>query len=122
MCVNWCLVVLSGRGAVGWWLSALGRTIVQGELQPNPSGACVLCVCFYSRASGLSSNRAGFTQVPVVPSAVQPRRGWQRPCRSCRCIPSPVSCGGMRSAGNLRPLRGAKAVALGFATYTVMDT
>jgi len=28
MCVNWCLVVLSGRGAVGWWLSALGRAIV----------------------------------------------------------------------------------------------
>lgn len=45
MCVTWCLVVFSGRGAVGCQFSALGRVLVQGETDPNPGGAWVLFVC-----------------------------------------------------------------------------
>lgn len=50
MCVTWCLVVFSGRGAVGCQFSALGRVILQGETDPNPGGAWVLfvCVCVHS--------------------------------------------------------------------------
>lgn len=70
MCVTWCLVVLSGRGAVGRQLRALGRVIVQGEPEPNPDSAwlffvlvfflvcafvCVcLCVCVFVPTGCLS--------------------------------------------------------------------
>lgn len=61
MCVNWCAVVLSGRDSLGCWRSALGRAIVQGELEPNPTGARVLCVCvFIPGRSGSDSKGVGF--------------------------------------------------------------
>lgn len=44
MCVNWCLVILSGGGSVGWWLSTLENSAVLFKLTPYLNG---ISLCFF---------------------------------------------------------------------------